>query len=260
MTTDRIEKKITLRAPRSRVWRAISRSEEFGAWFRVALAPRRLRARRPREGEHHLPRLRAPGHGHHRRADGAGAAVLVPLAPGRGRSRRGLLRGAHHAGGASPRGGPGGHRAHGGRVRVRRHPAGPPRRGVPDERGRLGRAAARTSSAMSPRSARAPRLAAAAPLFAALGDETRLALVARLCAGGPRSIAQLSAGSAVTRQAITEAPERARRRRPVRGTRRGRERIWEIEPERLGEARRCLDLISPRWDEALERLRALTER
>lgn len=39
MNTDRIEKKITLRAPRSRVWRAISRSEEFGAWFRVALPP-----------------------------------------------------------------------------------------------------------------------------------------------------------------------------------------------------------------------------
>ncbi len=39
MTMDRIEKKITLRAPRSRVWRAISRSEEFGVWFRVALPP-----------------------------------------------------------------------------------------------------------------------------------------------------------------------------------------------------------------------------
>jgi uncharacterized protein YndB with AHSA1/START domain len=35
--TDRIEKKITLRAPRSRVWRAITNAEEFGAWFRVKL-------------------------------------------------------------------------------------------------------------------------------------------------------------------------------------------------------------------------------
>lgn len=33
--TDRVEKRIVLRAPRSRVWRAISNAEEFGAWFRV---------------------------------------------------------------------------------------------------------------------------------------------------------------------------------------------------------------------------------
>ena len=112
---------------------------------------------------------------------------------------------------------------------------------------------------MSPRSAPAPRLAAAAPLFAALGDETRLALVARLCAGGPRSITQLSAGSAVTRQAITKHLNVLAGAGLLRGTRRGRERIWEIEPERLDEARRCLDLISARWDEALERLRKFTE-
>jgi uncharacterized protein YndB with AHSA1/START domain len=35
MSTDRIEKSIILRAPRSRVWRAIANAEEFGAWFRV---------------------------------------------------------------------------------------------------------------------------------------------------------------------------------------------------------------------------------
>jgi uncharacterized protein YndB with AHSA1/START domain len=35
--TDRIEKKVTLRAPRSRVWRALTNAEEFGAWFRVKL-------------------------------------------------------------------------------------------------------------------------------------------------------------------------------------------------------------------------------
>jgi len=35
--TDRIEKRIFLRAPRARVWRAISDAHEFGAWFRVAL-------------------------------------------------------------------------------------------------------------------------------------------------------------------------------------------------------------------------------
>ena len=35
--TDRIEKKVELRAPRSRVWRAISTAKEFGTWFRVNL-------------------------------------------------------------------------------------------------------------------------------------------------------------------------------------------------------------------------------
>jgi len=37
MDTDRIEKTIVLRAPRSRVWRALARADEFGAWFGVAL-------------------------------------------------------------------------------------------------------------------------------------------------------------------------------------------------------------------------------
>jgi uncharacterized protein YndB with AHSA1/START domain len=37
MTTDRIEKKVLLRAPRARVWRAIADAREFGAWFLVNL-------------------------------------------------------------------------------------------------------------------------------------------------------------------------------------------------------------------------------
>ena len=36
-STDRIEKKVVLHAPRSRVWRAISTAQEFGAWFRMNL-------------------------------------------------------------------------------------------------------------------------------------------------------------------------------------------------------------------------------
>jgi len=36
-TTDRIEKEIVLRAPRSRVWRAITDSKEFGTWFQAVL-------------------------------------------------------------------------------------------------------------------------------------------------------------------------------------------------------------------------------
>ena len=112
---------------------------------------------------------------------------------------------------------------------------------------------------MSPRSAPGPRLAGAAPIFAALGDETRLSLVARLCAGGPRSITQLSEGSDVTRQAITKHLGVLADAGLLRGTRRGRERIWELEPDRLEEARRVLALISARWDDVLEQLRRYTE-
>ncbi len=112
---------------------------------------------------------------------------------------------------------------------------------------------------MSRRSARAAGLVQAAPVFAALGDETRLALVARLCEGGPRSIARLTAGSAVTRQAVTKHLHVLAGAGLVRDARRGRERIWELEPDKLVEARRTLDEISRRWDEALDRLKSYLE-
>jgi DNA-binding transcriptional ArsR family regulator len=112
---------------------------------------------------------------------------------------------------------------------------------------------------MSRRSARAAGLAQAAPVFAALGDETRLALVGRLAGGGPWSIARLTAGSAVTRQAITKHLHVLAGAGLVRDARRGRERIWELDSEKLVEARRTLDEISKRWDEALDRLKAFVE-
>jgi DNA-binding transcriptional ArsR family regulator len=101
--------------------------------------------------------------------------------------------------------------------------------------------------------------AEAAPLFAALGDRTRLALVARLSAGGPSSIAALSAGSPVTRQAITKHLTVLAEAGLVRDFRRGRERIWELDPERLAEAGTYLDEISQQWDRALDRLRVFVE-
>ena len=100
-------------------------------------------------------------------------------------------------------------------------------------------------------------LAHAAPLFAALGDETRLALVARLCAGGPQSITRLATGAGVTRQAITKQLHALGEVGLVRDTRRGRERIWELEPKRLEKARRCLDQISADWDTAINRLKSI---
>src|SRR4029453_14076630 len=94
-------------------------------------------------------------------------------------------------------------------------------------------------------SARRGGFAGAAPVFAALGDETRLRLVARLCTHGPLPIAGLAAGSPVTRQAVTKhvharAAAGPARRRPGRG----RGRVWELEPRRLAEAREWLDRIS----------------
>jgi DNA-binding transcriptional ArsR family regulator len=99
----------------------------------------------------------------------------------------------------------------------------------------------------------------AAPLFAALGDETRLDLVVRLAAGGPGSITRLSEKSAVSRQAITKHLEVLAESGLVRGTRRGRERVWELEPRRLADAHEYLDRISRQWDQALDRLKRFVE-
>jgi DNA-binding transcriptional ArsR family regulator len=103
-------------------------------------------------------------------------------------------------------------------------------------------------------------LRASAPVFAALGDETRLHLVSRLCAEGPQSIAKLTEGAEVTRQAITKHLRVLADAGVVRGSREGRESVWEIEPDRLESARRSLDLISAQWDAAVERLRSFVER
>lgn len=99
----------------------------------------------------------------------------------------------------------------------------------------------------------------AAPLFAALGDATRLHLVARLCAQGPMSIARLTQGSSMTRQAITKHLRVMEEARLVCSTRQGRERVWSLDQRRVEEARRYLDLISMQWDDALDRLRRFVE-
>src|SRR5215472_16233705 len=124
---------------------------------------------------------------------------------------------------------------------------------------RAGPSSSPTSPAMSRRNTRTSGLAHAAPLFAALGDETRLALLDRLGAGGPQSITRLTAGSAVTRQAITKHLQILAEAGLVHDVRRGRERIWALDTDRLDEARRCLDQIAQHWDAALERLRSFIE-
>ena len=98
-----------------------------------------------------------------------------------------------------------------------------------------------------------------APLFAALGDATRLRLVVRLCDDGPMSITRLTTGSKITRQAITKHLLMMEEADLVHSTRHGRESVWQLDQKRLEDARRYLDLISKQWDAALGRLRKFVE-
>lgn len=102
-------------------------------------------------------------------------------------------------------------------------------------------------------------LAAAAPVFAALGDEQRLRLVARLCHEGPLSIARLTEGGAVTRQAVTKHLRVLESAGLARVERTGREAVWALDPRRLHKAREHLETISHQWDDAIERLRRFVE-
>src|ERR1700736_4907667 len=98
-----------------------------------------------------------------------------------------------------------------------------------------------------------------APVFAALGDETRLLLVAKLCRGQPYSISQLTEGSKLTRQAITKHLRVLEGVRIVRRGRTGRGRFFEFDPAPIEEIKEYLDLVSEQWDQALSRLKAFVE-
>ncbi|MDQ6653189.1 MAG: metalloregulator ArsR/SmtB family transcription factor [Acidobacteriota bacterium] len=98
-----------------------------------------------------------------------------------------------------------------------------------------------------------------APIFAALGDETRLRLIAVLCAGGATSIAQLTSGTEITRQGVTKHLRVLAEAGLVRHVKVGRERQWEFEPTQLQEARRSLEEIARQWDSALNKLKIAVE-
>jgi DNA-binding transcriptional ArsR family regulator len=111
----------------------------------------------------------------------------------------------------------------------------------------------------SARFRRAP-LAQSAPIFAALGDETRLRLVTRLGSEGPLSISRLTHGTELTRQAVTKHLRVLAGAGVARGVRQGREQLWQLDPVSLDEARRSLDLIAERWDEVLARMKEALEK
>jgi DNA-binding transcriptional ArsR family regulator len=104
-----------------------------------------------------------------------------------------------------------------------------------------------------------PALGIHAPVFAALGDETRIRLVEKLCRGQQLSISSLSDGSRLSRQAITKHLRVLEDASLVHGVRRGRQVLFELTPEPIGELRKYLELVSAHWDEALARLKALVE-
>jgi DNA-binding transcriptional ArsR family regulator len=99
-----------------------------------------------------------------------------------------------------------------------------------------------------------------AHVFAALGDETRLLLVAKLCDGQSWSISQLTSGSRLTRQAITKHLRVLQQAGVVRSIRAGRQSLFTFEPRAVEEAREYLERVSAQWDEALGRLKAFVER
>jgi DNA-binding transcriptional ArsR family regulator len=96
-------------------------------------------------------------------------------------------------------------------------------------------------------------------VFAALGDPTRLALVAKLCSGEPRSISQLTRGSRLTRQAITKHLRVLESAGIVRNLHAGRESLFEFHSEPIADAREYLASVSQQWDQALSRLKVFVE-
>jgi|SRR5579859_1927298 len=98
-----------------------------------------------------------------------------------------------------------------------------------------------------------------APVFAALGDETRLKLLAKLCRGRRYSISQLTEGSKLTRQAITKHLRVLESAGIVHSVRAGRESLFELDPEPIAEIKEYLDFVSEQWDQALARLKAFVE-
>jgi DNA-binding transcriptional ArsR family regulator len=106
----------------------------------------------------------------------------------------------------------------------------------------------------------AVQVKAHAPIFAALGDETRLKLVTHLLEGEPRSIAQLTEGSRLSRQAITKHLRVLEGAGIVRSVRTGRESRFEFDPKTMEAVKDYLEGVSRQWGRALSRLKAFVEK
>ena len=103
------------------------------------------------------------------------------------------------------------------------------------------------------------RAAASAPVFAALGDPQRMVIVSRLSQKGPLSLTDLTAGSAITRQAVTKHLRVLEAAGLAHSERSGRETLWQLDRRPLTTARDHLDMIARQWDQAMDRLRRFVE-
>jgi DNA-binding transcriptional ArsR family regulator len=108
-------------------------------------------------------------------------------------------------------------------------------------------------------SSRPVKWRARAHVLAALGDETRLSLVAKLCGRQPYSISQLTQGSKLTRQAITKHLRVLESAGIVHSVRTGRESLFEFDPQPIEGIKQYLDFVSEQWDQALSRLKSFVE-
>jgi DNA-binding transcriptional ArsR family regulator len=101
--------------------------------------------------------------------------------------------------------------------------------------------------------------AATAAVFDALGDPNRLQIIIRLCDCGPSSTLQVAQSVPLSRQAATKHLELLQAVGVVSSAKRGRERIWTVQPEPLAAASDYLTVLSRRWDSTIERLTAFVE-
>ena len=120
-------------------------------------------------------------------------------------------------------------------------------------------AAGRTSAVRAPVPSARPAPATAAPIFAALGDATRLQIVARLSDGQARSITRLTDGLGLTRQGVTKHLRVLQDAGLVSSIRVGRESQFAFAPAPLAQARSYLETVSLQWDDALARLQHFVE-
>lgn len=105
----------------------------------------------------------------------------------------------------------------------------------------------------------AAALRSRASVFAALGDETRLGLLAKLTSGEPQSIARLTQGTKLTRQAVTKHLRVLEDVGVVFSVKTGRESRFALDPKPLVSAQAYLGHVSRQWDDALARLKTLVE-
>jgi len=113
---------------------------------------------------------------------------------------------------------------------------------------------------MSPRTNKPTGWRGQADAFAALGDATRLKLVAKLAGGRPHSISRLTRGTRMTRQAVTKHLRVLENAGIVHRVRAGRESLFALDPQPMIGLKEYIDRVSEQWDEALSRLQSLVER